>query len=91
MLHVNATRILHTSDLHGPYSPKDRSSNRVFFSSYTEHTCRVENTSSLPWATAPGYLLGRQSVWLTKTVDFPTAGSVKSIQLVILSNIGNIE
>ena len=48
--------------------------------SYTEHTYRVVNTSSLPWATAPGYLLRRRSVWLTKSVDFPTAGSVKSIQ-----------
>ena len=37
------------------------------------------NTVSLPWATAPGYLLRRRSVWLTKTMDFPTAGSVKSI------------
>ena len=74
------TRILLTSDLYGPYSPKDCGSNRAFFFSYTENTYRVVNTSSLSWATAPGYLLRRRSVWLTKTVDFPTAGSVKSIQ-----------
>ena len=42
------TRILLTSDSHGPYSPKDSGSNRAFFFSYTEHTCRVVNTSSLP-------------------------------------------
>ena len=75
---MSAARILHTSDSNDPYSPKDHSSNRVFFFRYTEHTCRVVNPSSLPWATALGNLLRRRSVWLTKTVDFPTAGFVKS-------------
>ena len=81
VLHVTATRVPHTSDSHGPYSNQNHGPNHVFFFfSYTEHACRVVNPSSLPWATAPGYLLRRRSVWLTKTEDFPTAGSVKSIQ-----------